>query len=107
MLFRSNLQMFQRSGISPEDLSEKKKMELIKMLDNLKNLRQELEQITERIATIETEFQKTQAAKVRIMEIVYPGVRISIGQSIYIVNDPIKYSEFILDQGEVRLTSLR
>jgi len=101
------LQMFQRSGISPENLSEIKKMELIKMLDNLKNLRQELEQITERIATIETEFQKTQAAKVRIMEIVYPGVRISIGQSIYIVNDPIKYSEFILDQGEVRLTSLR
>ncbi|NLX03305.1 MAG: DUF342 domain-containing protein [Syntrophomonadaceae bacterium] len=106
-ILNHNLQMFQRSGISPENLSEKKKMELIKMLDNLKNLRQELEQITERIATIETEFQKTQAAKVRIMEIVYPGVRISIGQSIYIVNDPIKYSEFILDQGEVRLTSLR
>lgn len=102
-----NLQMFQKSGISPENLSEKKKMELIKMLDALKSLRQELEQITERIATIETEFQKTQAAKVRVMEIVYPGVRISVGQSIYIVNDPIKYSEFILDQGEVRLTSLR
>lgn len=106
-ILNHNLQMFQKSGISPENLSEKKKMELIKMLDNLKSLRQELEQITERIATIETEFQKTQAAKVRVMEIVYPGVRISIGQSIYIVNDPIKYSEFILDQGEVRLTSLR
>lgn len=106
-ILNHNLQMFQKSGISPENLSEKKKMELIKMLDNLKSLRQELEQITERIAIIETEFQKTQAAKVRVMEIVYPGVRISIGQSIYIVNDPIKYSEFILDQGEVRLTSLR
>ncbi len=106
-IINHNLQVFQRSGISPENLSEKKKMELIKMLDNLKNLRQELEQITERIAVIENEFQKTQAAKVRVLEIVYPGVRISIGQSIYIVNDPIKYSEFILDQGEVRLTSLR
>lgn len=106
-IINHNLQVFQRSGISPENLSEKKKMELIKMLDNLKNLRQELEQITERIVVIENEFQKTQAAKVRVLEIVYPGVRISIGQSIYIVNDPIKYSEFILDQGEVRLTSLR
>jgi uncharacterized protein (DUF342 family) len=102
-----NLQVFQRSGISPENLSERKRMELIKMLDNLKNLRQELEQIMERIAVIENEFQKNHAAKVRVLEIVYPGVRISIGQSIYIVNDPIKYSEFILDQGEVRLTSLR
>ncbi|MGS0764286.1 DUF342 domain-containing protein [Syntrophomonas curvata] len=102
-----NLQVFQKSGISPEHLSEKKKMELIKMLDSLKSLRQELEQITERIVFLENEFQKTQAAKVRVLEVVYPGVRISIGQSIYIVNDPIKYSEFILDQGEVRLTSLR
>jgi uncharacterized protein (DUF342 family) len=102
-----NLQVFQRSGISPEHLSEKKKMEIIKMLDNLKNLRHELEQMTERIVFLEGEFQKNQAAKVRVLEVVYPGVRISIGQSIYIVNDPIKYSEFILDQGEVRLTSLR
>jgi len=77
------------------------------MLDNLKSLRQELEQITDRIVTLESEFQKTQAARVRVLEIIYPGVRISIGQAIYIVNDPIKYSEFILDQGEVRLTSLR
>jgi uncharacterized protein (DUF342 family) len=106
-ILNHNLQVFQRSGISPENISERKRMELIKMLDNLKSLRQELEQITDRIVTIESEFQKTQAAKVRVLEIVYPGVRISIGQSIYIVNDPIKYSEFILDQGEVRLTSLR
>lgn len=106
-ILNHNLQVFQRSGISPENLSERKRMELIKMLDSLKNLRQEFEQITERIAVIENEFQKTQAAKVRVLEIVYPGVRISIGQPIYIVNDPIKYSEFILDQGEVRLTSLR
>lgn len=106
-IINHNLQMFQRSGISPENLSEKRKIELIKMLDSLKSLRQELEQITERIIIIENQFQKIQAAKVRVLETVYPGVRISIGQSIYIVNDPIRYSEFILDQGEVRLTSLR
>lgn len=106
-ILNHNLQVFQRSGISPENISERKRMELIKILDNLKSLRQELEQITDRIVTIESEFQKTQAAKVRILEIVYPGVRISIGQAIYIVNDPIKYSEFILDQGEVRLMPLR
>jgi uncharacterized protein (DUF342 family) len=106
-ILNHNLQVFQRSGVSPENLSERRKMELIKMLDNLKSVRQELEQVTERMVAIENEFQKTQAAKVRVLEIVYPGVRISIGQPTYIVNDPIKYSEFILDQGEVRLTSLR
>jgi uncharacterized protein (DUF342 family) len=106
-ILNHNLQMFQRSGVSPENLSEARRIRLIKMLDDLKSVRKELEQITDRIIAIESEFRKTKAAKVRVMEVVYPGVRISIGQSIYIVNDPIKFSEFILDEGEVRLTSLR
>lgn len=102
-----NLQVFQRRGISPENLSEKKRMGLIKMLDRIKSLRKELEQITERKLFLENEFQKVQMAKIRVLKVVYPGVRISIGQSNYIVNDPIKYSEFVLNEGEVRLASLR
>lgn len=102
-----NLQVYQKSGISPENISEKKKIALIKMLDLFKTLRQELTQIEERILFLENEFSKVHSAKVKALEIVYPGVRISIGQSIYIVNDPVKYSAFVLDEGEVRLTSLR
>lgn len=102
-----NLAAFQRSGVSPDHLSDKKRLTLIKMLDEFKTLRQELNNLEERINFLETEFEKTQLAKVRVLEIVYPGVRISIGRSIYIVNDPIKYSEFVLQDGEVRLSSLR
>lgn len=102
-----SLQAFQRSGISPDNLSDKKRLNLIKMLDDFKTLRQELTNIDERISFLEAEFEKTQSARVRVLEIVYPGVRVSIGQSVYTVNDPIKYTEFIQYDGEVRLTSLR
>ncbi len=77
------------------------------MLDFFKALHQEVSQMEKRIVFLEGEFQRTQSAKVRVKETVYPGVRVSIGQSIYIVNDAIKYCEFILSNGEVRMTSLR
>jgi len=101
-----SLQSFQRSGVSLENLSDKKRLTLIKMLDEFKKLRQEIASYEERLSFLEAEFEKTQSSKVRVLEIVYPGVRITIGQSVYIVNDPIKYAEFIYHDGEVRLTSL-
>lgn len=101
-----NLQVYQRSGVSPENLSPKRKLMLIEMLDNFKKLRKELQEIEERIIYLENEFQRGHNAKVKVHDIVYPGVRITIGQSIYIVNDPIKYSAFVLDDGEVRIAPL-
>ncbi|MDD2585231.1 MAG: FapA family protein [Syntrophomonadaceae bacterium] len=102
-----NLQVYQKSGVHPEGLSDKKKIALIKMLDNYKTFRQDLSAIAERILFLENEFTKIKSARVKVHQIVYPGVRISIGQSIYIVNDPIKYSAFVLEEGDIRLSSLR
>ncbi|MDD2510038.1 MAG: FapA family protein [Syntrophomonas sp.] len=102
-----NLQIFQRSGVSPDSLSENKRRTLLKMLDDFKNLRQELAEMEERIIYLEEEFEKGSMAKVKVLETVYPGVRVSIGHSMYIVNDTAKFTAFVLDQGEVKLTSLR
>ncbi|HZK42806.1 MAG TPA: FapA family protein [Syntrophomonadaceae bacterium] len=101
-----NLQVYQRRGISPEKLDNKRKLALIKMLDDFKALRQELQTIEDRIVSLEDEFQKSSNAKIKVLDIVHPGVRITIGQAIFIVNDPIKYSAFILEDGEVKITSL-
>lgn len=102
-----NLQVYQKTKMSPDQMSDKQKMALLKLLDYYKSLRQELNDMEKRIETLEDEFEKTQLATVRALDIVYPGVRISIGKSIYIVNDPVKYSSFMLDQGEIRVSSLR
>ncbi|MGR6836132.1 DUF342 domain-containing protein [Syntrophomonas erecta] len=102
-----NLQTYQRSGISIDELSERKRLALIRILDQFKSIRQEISNMEERIAFLESEFEKIQTGKVRVLQVACPGVRISIGQSMYLVNDPIKYSEFILEGGEIRLAPLR
>ncbi len=101
-----NLQAYQRSGVSPENLSPKRKLALVKMLDDFKTVRTEMKEIEKRIIVLEEEFIRGHDAKVKALDVVYPGVRITIGQSNYIVNDPIKYSAFILEDGEVRIASL-
>lgn len=103
-----NLQLYQKSAMSPETMNEKKRAQLIVMLDQFKNMKKELNQMEERILFLQNEFYKiSNFAKVRALEAVYPGVRISIGQSIYIVNDAMKFTQFVLDEGEVKITSLR
>ncbi|MEN6460477.1 MAG: FapA family protein [Syntrophomonas sp.] len=105
--YNHNLQVYQRQSTSFDNINENKRKALVKLLDEFKKLRVELAEIEERMAFLENKFQEINTARVKASEIVYPGVRISIGQSMYIVNDAIKYSQFVLDEGEVRLASLR
>ena len=102
----TNLQSLQRAGISPQEMSTRKRMALIKMLDEYKRVKQEYKEGEERILVLEEEFNKAKAARIRASEVAYPGVRISIGSAFYLINDPIKYSQFVLEEGEVRLASL-
>lgn len=101
-----NLQVIQKSNISFENLDGHRRIMLMKMLDEFKKLRQEIAEIEQRLEYLSEELQKVSDAKVKVWEIVYPGVRITLGQSIYIINDPIKYSSFVLEEGEVRLAPL-
>ena len=102
----SNMQAFQRSGIAPQDLPEKKRLALLKILGDYKKVKEELATYDERINFLEEELNRIKSARVRALEVAYPGVRISIGSAIYIINDICKYAQFILDEGEVKLTSL-
>ena len=63
-------------------------------------------QMEKRQAELEREFNRIQRGRIKVFDVVYPGVHITIGRAIYVVNDPIKYAMFILEDGEVKLTSL-
>ncbi len=102
-----NLQVIQRSGITIENLNEKKKATLIKLLDYYQVLRNELQEIETSLEEILSQLTRYQAAEIKVLDIVYPGVRITLRDLIHVVNDPIKYARFIIDAGEVKLTSLR
>lgn len=102
-----NISVFQKSGMSMDDLDDKKRQLLMRILDEFKKQRRELQQMEERMVFLEQEFEKISNARISAWEIVYPGVRLSIGQCVHVVNDPIKYSAFILEKGEIKVTSLR
>ncbi|MDR1159505.1 MAG: FapA family protein [Syntrophomonadaceae bacterium] len=102
-----NVAKFQQSGRSVDSLDDNRKMILIKQLDDFKNYRKEIEEMESRISFLEEEFRSGTGAKVKAVDMVYPGVKVVIGQSIYVVNDPIKSSSFILEEGSIRIGSLR
>ena len=98
---------FQQSGRQIETMDEGKRLLLIKQLDDFKNFRGQIAEMEDRIEFLEEEFRHGEAAKVKANDIAYPGVKITIGRSIYNINDPIKASSFILDAGDVRIGALR
>ncbi len=102
----NNLQVIQRAAINPQDMPEKKRLALITMLDNFKKVKQDLAEHEVKIRLLEQEFQRIGLARVRILEVAYPGVKICIGSAIRSINDTTKCSQFILEDGEVKLTSL-
>ncbi|MEA1960038.1 MAG: FapA family protein [Bacillota bacterium] len=102
-----SLQIYQRIGMNPQDLSDAKKMALIKMLDEYKEIKKQLGAMEEKIVFLEEEINRAQSGKVKAHGIAYPGVSVTIGSCMYIVNDAIKFTQFILDEGEIRLSSLR
>jgi uncharacterized protein (DUF342 family) len=101
-----NVAKFQQSGRPVESLDDNRKMILIKQLDDFKSYRKELEEMETRIIFLEETFRSVTGARVKAVEMVYPGVKIVIGQSIYVVNDPIKSSAFVLEEGSVRIGPL-
>ncbi len=102
-----NLQVYNKSGVAIENLNEKKKEVLIKLLDHYTVLRSELQELEGQIEHLEKEMKRYQNAEVRVLDVVYPGVRITIGDQIYVINDPVKYTRFLIEGGEIRTSALR
>ncbi|NLV16959.1 MAG: DUF342 domain-containing protein [Syntrophomonadaceae bacterium] len=101
------LQSYQKSGISPDRISDKKKVVLAGLLGDYKELNAELEKLQQRKLELEEELNRMQRGRIKIMDVIYPGVQISIGRSFLNVNDPIQYAMLTLKDGEVKIEPLR
>ncbi len=101
------LQTYQKASISPENLPTKRRIALAKMLSDYKTLKKELQDLVSRKQEIDDELDRLQAGRIRVMDTVYPGVQIVIGQAQYNINDPVKYALFTLKDGDIRIEPLR
>jgi uncharacterized protein (DUF342 family) len=101
------LQTYQKASISPQNLPTKRRMALAKMLSDYKALQKDLKELVARKQEIDYELERLQSGRVRVMDMVYPGVQIIIGHAQYNVNDPIRYALFTLKDGDVKVEPLR
>lgn len=102
----SSLKAIQKTVVHIDNLSNQKKQYLLQTLERYKTLSEEIKIGQQKLEKLRELFNQVQNSKVIAREIIYPGVNISIGTASYIVNDSIKYAQFILDDGEVRFTSV-
>lgn len=66
-----------------------------------------VEEMSQRIVSIENLLHSLKPGKICVYGIIYPGVKISIGTSIKPLNDSLQYISFYAQGGEIKFTSLR
>jgi len=101
------LHAYQKSGITMDNLPSKRKLALVQLLSEYKVLKTELEELTARKQLIEQELGRLQKGRVKVSDIAYPGVQITIGQAQFSLNDPIRRALFCLHEGDVKVEPLR
>lgn len=62
---------------------------------------------TRRQGILEDMVIKSKLGRVKVMDTIYPGTRVTIGKSMYIVPDELKYIILYYNEGEVQLQSYR
>lgn len=101
------LQSYQKMAVSPESLTPKRKEALANMLSEYQKLKKELEELEKRRQEIDEELNRLQYGRIKVADIVYPGVQITIGQAQYHVNDPVRFVLFTLKEGDIKIEPLR
>ncbi|NLW44647.1 MAG: DUF342 domain-containing protein [Syntrophomonadaceae bacterium] len=101
------LQSYQKMGVSTESLTPKRKAVLTNMLSEYQALKKELEELDKRRQEIDDELNRLQYGRIKVADVVYPGVQITIGQAQYHVNDPVRFVLFTLKDGDIKIEPLR
>jgi uncharacterized protein (DUF342 family) len=85
-------------------LDDKKRAMMVSATKSKFQLQSALQSMTEELKAIEERLELTKSkGLVRVKDICYPGVVIMIRGFSYVVKQPLKYTAFAFDDGEVRL----
>ncbi|MBQ7677112.1 MAG: DUF342 domain-containing protein, partial [Lachnospiraceae bacterium] len=98
-----NYQDYMASG---KQLDEKTGAYLNKLMDELGNIRNELQKEREVFNSLHQELLNSQHARVVVRRDVYPGVTIVISDVAMTVKDKRSFCEFVKAQGEIQISNL-
>lgn len=86
------------------DLPPDKKALLLKVSKAQFQLLTLVQNLDEAVKNLDQELQNFQRGKVNVSGTVHPGVKITIGPSVYYVSDPLQFTTFIREQAEIKVT---
>ncbi|HEX3033449.1 MAG TPA: FapA family protein [Bacillota bacterium] len=89
------------------ELEPDKKAMLVKVSRAQYQMMAMVKSLEEQVTALQEELEVNTRGKISISNLVHPGVKITIGTAIYYVGDPIQFSSFIKEHGEVRVVALK
>lgn len=93
------LNRLMKNGELPEDKKELLNKSIITqnaLIENVNNLKKQL-------SNIEKQIEALSKGKIKVQNVIYPGVRITIGNSTMYVRDEIKYCTIYLENNEIKI----
>lgn len=94
--------MEQTYGELPTD----KKAMLVKVSRAQYQMMAMLQQQQEQFNQIKEELDSSGCGKINVSNLIHPGAKITIGNAVYYVADPMQFTSFIQDKGEIKTTPL-
>ncbi len=94
------LQSLQAEG---KALPEEKKALFIKLTRTRFQLQRKLEKLREEEESLREALGASERGRVKVKDVLYPGVTIRVGQVTYYVRDELKYVTILLEEGEVKI----
>lgn len=88
-----------KQGPLPED----KKLMMSKSVQLKLQMTAKIEQLKREQTELETIFEDVNKGKIKVMDTIYPGCRISIGSSMMYIKDPLKFCMFYRANAEIKL----
>lgn len=68
-------------------------------------LKEKIEIDTERVELFEQQLMESESVSIKVGQIIYPGVKIVIGEEAFYVKDPMKTCKFVKVDGEIKSTA--
>ena len=90
-------------AIEASKLPPDKREMLLRLTKTQFQLVGQIEAIRNRMMQIELLFEEVRTGKVRVDDVIYPGVKIIIGALVRPIREPIKHSSFYVEDGEIRV----
>lgn len=109
---QSNLDQTQKAlsilrSMDQSTMPQDKKDMLLKLTKAQFHLVGQVETMRNRMVEIELAFEEMRYGKIKIADIVYPGVKIVVGSLVRPIREVIRYSTFYVEDGDIKIGSFK